>query len=113
MDGGLVNELPYDHLLDRCDVTIAISVAGSRQPQEREVPSKLEASAGAIDILQASLLAEKLKRRRPELLVCPGIRNIELLDFVKGEEIFAQCDASLEQFRLDLLGLGLTTNSDD
>lgn len=113
VDGGLVNELPYDHLVDRCDVTIAINVAGSRQPEERAMPSEFEASAGAIDILQASLLTEKLKRKRPELLVCPEICNIELLDFAKIDEIFEQCDASLDQFRRDLKDLGLTTNPDD
>lgn len=105
VDGGLVNELPYSHLLDRCDATIAINVAGARAPENEETPSSLEASAGAIDILQKTLLHERLRQRSPDLLVCPAIRNVELLDFAKVQDIFAQCDPSLADFRSSLESL--------
>ncbi len=99
VDGGLVNELPYDHLLDHCDVTIAINAAGARTPESEEAPSSLEASAGAIDILQKTLLDQRLRQRSPDLLVCPTLHNVELLDFARVQDIFAQCDSSLAEFR--------------
>lgn len=102
VDGGLVNELPFNHILNRCDLTIGISVAGERHAKDEQIPSSLEASAGAIEILQRTLLEEKLKSFAPDLLVCPRLRNIELLDFLKVGEIFEQCDSSVDEFRSDL-----------
>ena len=113
VDGALTNELPYDHLRGRCDVTIAINVAGERYPEKETVPSSFDASAGAIEILQGALLEAKLEHAAPDLMVHPRLKNIELLDFLRVRDIFEQCDPALETFRSDLARLGLEPSRQD
>lgn len=107
VDGGLTNVLPYESLLNRCNVTIAIDVSGTRHPEKGPVPNSLEASTGAVAILQGALLREQLRHSAPDLLVRPELCNIGLLEFAKVDEIQAQCEPSWKEFPdlLDRLGL--------
>jgi NTE family protein len=111
VDGGLVNVLPYEHLRDRCDVTIGIDVSGERNSEQKgHVPSSLEVSAGAVEILQNALLQVRLRESSPDLLVKPALRNIGLLDFGKAPDIRAQCEPSWEAFPVQLARLGLVSS---
>ncbi|MBU2501569.1 patatin-like phospholipase family protein [bacterium] len=107
VDGGLTNVLPYGPLLDRCDITIAIDVSGERRPDGGQIPNSMDASSGAIQILQCALLREQLRHSAPDLLVRPALRNIGLLDFAKADEIFVQSHPSWDDFPNRLARLGL------
>ena len=72
IDGGVVNLVPYDHLLKRADFTIAVDVSKARHPSKKEIPGALETVLGAFNIMQASALAEKMKHRKPDIYVRSG-----------------------------------------
>ena len=108
VDGGLTNVLPYGPLLDRCDLTIAIDVSGDRHPDDGgHMPNSMDASIGAIEILQSALLREQLRQSAPDLLVSPALRSIGLLDFAKAHEIRVQSEPSWKEFPDRLARLGL------
>lgn len=51
VDGGVVNNLPYEMLRDSCGYTIAIDVCSRNQRGDAEPPDMLEATVGMFDIL--------------------------------------------------------------
>jgi NTE family protein len=104
VDGGVVNLVPYDHLLERCDFTIAVDVSKVRNPGKHEIPGALESVLGAFNIMQASALAQKMKRRKPDIYVQPEIQGIRMLDFSKAEEVFRQAVPAVELLKEQLKG---------
>jgi len=90
VDGGLVNPVPYDLLFDECEVVVAIDVSGNRNPQYDNSPSYFETIFNAMQIMQASLIQEKMKNRPPHIYIRPDIENIRVLDFNQVEAIYAQ-----------------------
>ncbi|MBN1613667.1 MAG: patatin-like phospholipase family protein [Deltaproteobacteria bacterium] len=105
VDGGVVNQVPYDHLLERADFTIAVDVSRSRNPGKQDIPRPLEAVLGAFNIMQASALAERMKHRKPDIYVQPEIQGIRMLDFGKIEDVFLQAAPAIDLLREQLKGL--------
>ena len=102
VDGGVVNLVPYDHLLDRVDVTIAVDVSTTRDPGGDNIPHTLDAILGSLDILQAAALAERMKHRKPDIMVRPAVRGVGILDFNKIEEVFRQAVPAVDALREQL-----------
>jgi len=103
VDGGVVNLVPYDLLVGRADFIIAVNVSRVRFAGEDEIPNALEAVLGTFDIMQTTMLADKLERLKPDIYVWPQIRDIRMLDFTKIEEVFAQATSAAEELRKQLL----------
>jgi NTE family protein len=102
VDGGVVNLVPYDRLLERADFTIAVDVSKVRNPGKNEIPGALESVLGAFNIMQASALAEKMKIRKPDIYVQMEIQGIRMLDFNKTDEVFLQAVPAIAQLRKQL-----------
>ena len=105
VDGGVVNLVPYDRLLERADFTIAVDVSKVRNPGKNEIPGALESVLGAFNIMQASALAEKMKIRKPDIHVQMEIQGIRMLDFNKTDEVFRQAAPAIAQLMNQLKDL--------
>jgi NTE family protein len=105
VDGGVVNLLPYDLLTSRVDFIIAVNVSRVRVASGPDFPSALESVLGTFDIMQTTMLAEKLKRLKPDIYVWPQIRDVRMLDFGKIEEVFVQTIPAAEELRKQLLAV--------
>jgi NTE family protein len=90
VDGGLVNPVPYDLLFDECEVVIAIDVLGNRTPFSDKEPGYFENTFNTFQIMQASIMREKIKYRPPHIYIHPDLNNIGVLDFHRFEEIYDQ-----------------------
>ena len=90
VDGGLVDLVPYEHILDRCDVSIAVNVSGARTPEERRTPHVWESVLGSLQIMQDVTLSEKMKRHSPDVFVNPEIIDGPMLAFGKAARILRQ-----------------------
>jgi NTE family protein len=99
VDGGVVNLVPYDHLLERADFTIAVDVSKVRNHGKGEIPGALESVLRAFNIMQASAIAEKMKHCKPDIYVQPQIQDVRMLDFGKAEEIFLQAAPAIDLLR--------------
>jgi len=105
VDGGLTNPLPFD-LLEGCDLVVAVDVLGTRTPNSQDLqPSSLDSIFNTFQIMQSSILNEKLKLQRPDILVQPEIRDIRVLDFHRFQEIFEQGSAARDAFAAELVAL--------
>jgi len=103
VDGGVVNLVPYDLLMGRADLVIAVNVSRVRLTTGDDVPNALESVLGTFDIMQTTMLTYKLKSLVPDIYVWPQIKDVRMLDFGKIEEVFAQAAPAAEAFRKELL----------
>jgi len=103
VDGGAVNLVPYDHLIDRCDLTIAVNVGRDRIGEKTEVPSVIESILGTFDIMQSVVLEQRMKYRAPDVYLRPRIKSVRMLDFGKMDEIFEQSEPVKELLKNRIL----------
>lgn len=101
IDGGGVNPLPHDQLGD-CDLVIAIDVMGDIVGDRRKPPHLVRAVLGTFDIMQNSIIAEKLKRNPPDIYIKPALTGIDILDFYKADEIYKQTARAVVELRKKL-----------
>ncbi len=90
VDGGCVNPVPVDRLDDDCDVTVAVDVLGDRTHQPGEIPNLVESVFNTFQIMEASIVREKLARFPPTITVCPATTDVQLLDFQHAERILRE-----------------------
>ncbi|GGB52476.1 patatin [Roseibium aquae] len=106
VDGGVVNPLPFDRLPEDCDIVVAVDVVGSPVPRpDRHLPSSFDAFFGTSQILMQTITQEKLKRRKPDILLQPEHDLIRVLDFMKTPEVLEKAEPLRKEAirQLDLL----------
>ena len=103
IDGGYVNPVPYDVIMDRADITVAVDVTGDtkRRPGTR-IPRTLEAITGATQILFHSITREKLKSVAPDIFIRPEVGGFGALDYFKVREIFRAAEPAKDVLKTKL-----------
>ena len=99
VDGGLVNPLPYDLLFDDCDTVIAIDVTGNRKPKSDNGPGYFETLFNTMQVMQSSILREKMKLRTPHIYIRPELEDIRVLEFNRVDEIYAQSKSARKRLQ--------------
>jgi NTE family protein len=103
IDGGFVNPVPYDVVLDRADVTVAVDVTGlPRRRPGGKPPRALDAVTGATQILFHSITREKLKAAAPHILIRPGVGDFGAMDYFKIEAILTAAEPAKEHLKRKL-----------
>ena len=90
IDGGMSNPLPYDLIQKKCDLTIAIDVSAKKDRIVNGPPPSYEVLFSAFQIMQNSVVTEKLKRTKPDILINTEIKGIRVHEFMKAEAIYGQ-----------------------
>jgi NTE family protein len=102
IDGGGVNPVPHDLITD-CDTVIAIDVMGGHDfDKKTKIPNLVDSVLGMFDIMQDSIIREKLILTPPDIYIKPDIKEIEILDFYKAEEIVKQALPACEDLKIQL-----------
>jgi NTE family protein len=102
VDGGAVNPLPFDHLIGRADVLVAVDLTGGPSPHASRAPSSFETMFGALQIMQGAIVAAKLKIYRPEIVVRPAVDHFRVLDFFDARAIVAAADPVKDELKREL-----------
>jgi NTE family protein len=93
LDGGLVDPLPFELVREGSDITIAVDVSGAtREPDTGRGPGALEALFSSSQILQRSIVREKLKSNRPDILLDHFGEGVGVLEFHRFREIMASAE---------------------
>ena len=104
VDGGLVNPLPYDHLVGRADIVVAVNVSGNSGPENlTRAPSPFQTMIVASQILMNSISSRMIEENPPDVLLAPAVHQYLALDLFKAERIFAAGDACRDALRAGLL----------
>lgn len=102
VDGGIANNLPFDLLRDRCDITVAVDVAPTRPARGDTPPGILDAILGMFDLLLEKDLRARLERSPPDLYVHPEIVDVRVLDFDKIGSVLEQARPAMDRLREEL-----------
>ncbi|KAB2919112.1 MAG: patatin-like phospholipase family protein [Hyphomicrobiaceae bacterium] len=103
MDGGLVNPLPFDVVREEADITVAIDVSGaSMGPGKRLQPTAFAALMSSSQILQRSIVREKLKAQQPDIYIDVEVDEFHVLEFHRFEKILKAATSAKEQLRRQL-----------
>ncbi|MEZ5856799.1 MAG: patatin-like phospholipase family protein [Hyphomicrobiaceae bacterium] len=103
MDGGLVDPLPFDRLAPEADIIIAIDVSGGgRDETAGKGPGPIEALTSASLILQRSIIREKLRSARPDILIDMPSRGFGVLEFHRWREILEIAAPAKEKIKRQL-----------
>lgn len=103
IDGGISNNLPYNIIEKECELIVAVDVTGSRTvPLEPEIPSWFKTVMDSIDIMQSSILDFQMKLRKPDIYLKPKLKDFDILDFEKADEIRESVKDEVEKFREEL-----------
>jgi NTE family protein len=105
VDGGTVNPVPYDLLIDDCDIVIGIDVIGERTLPQSGKSSYLETIFNSVKIMQYTIMAEKRRRNKPDIYITPKIVDIHALEFYRAEQVFAQALPAKEELKEKLTQL--------
>ena len=102
VDGGAVNPLPFDHLIGRADILVAVDVTGGPNPHASRAPSSFETMFGTLQIMQGAIVAAKLKIYRPEILVRPVVDRFRVLDFFNAHAILSATEPFKDELKREL-----------
>lgn len=103
IDGGLANPLPFDVIAGEADIIVAIDVTGAPVPSaKRDHPSAFEALFSSAFIFERTIVREKLKSSRPDILIEGGTSRFQVMDFLKVDEILAAAEPAKERLKAQL-----------
>ncbi|BAU57980.1 SERINE PROTEASE [Halorhodospira halochloris] len=105
IDGGLTNPVPYDLLTEDCDLIIAVNVLGTRKQEDdkdAKNPTYLENIFNTFQVMQYSILQEKMRREEPDFLVSPEISGINVMDFHRFHDILEQGQPQADRLKEEL-----------
>ena len=113
VDGGIVNPLPYDVIADDVDIVVAIDVSGAAVDVEvGPNPSMVSVLTQSVQILQKTIIRERLRHVRPDLYIDVELDQFGALQFHKAKDILEAAAPLKEELKVRLLRL-LTSQAVD
>jgi NTE family protein len=111
VDGGLVNPLPFDLVAGHADVTVAVDVSGAaREAEAAGGPRALEVLFAATQILQRSIVREKLRVSRPDVYIDVDVYAFHALQFHRFRDVLTAAAPAKQALKRQLERLlGSTT----
>ena len=103
MDGGLVNPLPFDVLKGQADITVAVDVSGAGLLLgERALPTAFSALVSSSQILQRSIVREKLKAQQPDVYIDVEVNEFHVLEFHRYKQVMLAAGAAKDKLKRQL-----------
>jgi NTE family protein len=103
IDGGLVNPLPFDLITPaEADIIVAVDVSGGARDEGAVSPGALEALFASTQILQRSIVREKLKSTRPDIYIDSTVERFHMLEFHKFRDILRSAAPAKELLKRQL-----------
>lgn len=99
IDGGVANPVPFDILEGRADIVIAVDVVGVPDGNGGLRPGALDLLLGSSQIMMASIVALKLERARPQIMLRPPVSHFRVLDFLKVDRVLEKTAAIQDELK--------------
>jgi NTE family protein len=105
IDGGYINPVPYDVVMDRADITVAVDVTGDPKRRPGAPPKTFDLLTGATQILFHSITREKLKSVAPDIFIRPAVGGFAAMDYFNMREILAAAEDAKQDLKRQLAAL--------
>ncbi|EFI34859.1 Patatin [Desulfonatronospira thiodismutans ASO3-1] len=102
VDGAIVNPVPFDLVLDSCDISVAVDVSGKSSPDNKERPSYLDTIFATFEIMQESIMQQKLRIYSPDIYLRPEVVDVRLMQFNKIKRILKEAEPARERLKEEL-----------
>ena len=102
IDGGISNPLPYDIIQDDVDIIIAVDVTTNNIKNIETTPAAYEILFAGFQMMQRSIIKEKLKRIKPDIYIDTQIRDVKIHEFKKVNLIYKQVQSAKEKLKRKL-----------
>lgn len=102
VDGGAVNPLPFDLIKNLCDISIAVDITSFQPGNLPEMPSTFDSVFTTYQIMQNSIIQQKLKFVQPDIYIKPKIKDVRVFDFAKAESILDQAKPAKKELKRQL-----------
>ena len=99
IDGGTTNPVPYDLLMDSCDIVIAVDINSGSPAEPGSVPGYFINLFGSIQIMQQAIVQRELEARRPDIYIKPRLSDFRTLHFYKVDEIYKEAQTAKEELK--------------
>ena len=99
IDGGTVNPLPYDVLIESCDIVVAVDINVAKEAEPGSMPEYFDAIFGSIQILQQAIVEREIRAHPPDIYVKPELHNIRTLEFNRADEVYRQAQPAKEKLK--------------
>ena len=94
VDGGATNPLPFDRLLGRADIVVAVDVFGVPAAERSDVPGAWESMFATLLIMASTIVAAKYMHAPPDLVIRPNVAIFRTLDFYRASAIIRSAEAA-------------------
>lgn len=102
IDGGIMNPVPFDYLVGKADIVLAIDVVGGPIGNPTKIPSNMDSMFGASQLMMRSIIEMKLKANRPDIFLRPPVSKYRVMDFMKVKEILSETAGFKEEVKAAL-----------
>lgn len=100
IDGGVVNPVPVDQVMDKGDVVIAIDVNGTPEPAADDVPPGLvDTGFVASQIMIQTVVRAQMEKYPPDIYVQPSVNPFGLMEFWRVKELIESAEADKDRFK--------------
>lgn len=99
VDGGIFNPIPWEHLMDCCDIVIGVDVVGAPEGDGTHAPSRFDSMFGASQLMMQSAIALKMKLHPPHIFLRPSVNRFRVLDFLKAREILEESNPIKDELK--------------
>lgn len=99
VDGGIFNPVPYEHLMEACDIVIGVDVVGAPEGDGTHPPNRIDSLFGASQLMMQSALSLKMKLHPPHIFLRPQVNRFRVLDFLKAREILDESEGVKDELK--------------
>jgi NTE family protein len=92
IDGGATNPLPFDKLNGRADRVVGVDVYGIPEEDRVDVPNMWEALYTTVMVMGSAIVAAKLGRAGPDLVIRPNVSIFRTLGFLQASAIIRSAE---------------------
>ena len=99
IDGGTTNPVPYDLLIDSCDLVIAVDINSGSAAERGSVPGYFSTIFGSIQVMQQAIVEQEMRARPPDIYIKPDLSDFRTLHFHKADEIYRHAQPAKRELK--------------
>jgi NTE family protein len=102
VDGGVTNPVPFDHVRQGIDISVAVDVTGRPRVTNGKRPANMELAVGSLLIMFNQVANLRRAISPPDIYIRPAIQAFSGGDFFRAKEVFDSAQVAKDQLKFEL-----------